>query len=87
MHVAICIGLPEYGSGCKFGCVGLDSEWLGLVGEEEYRGFNELGLEFIKCCLLLAGPGPWHVLLSQVVEGTCEIRVVGNESPVEVAKA
>ena len=87
MPVTVGVGLEEDGAGRVFGCVGGDGEGGGEIGEVEDGFCEEEAFEGIKGGLAGGGPIPGEVFLGEVEKRASDIRIVGDESLVEIGEA
>jgi len=85
--IAVRVGLEEYSSGRRLRGIGGDGERCGEIWEMEDWFRQEEGFEGVEGFLAGGGPVPLEVFLGEVDEGAGDVRIVGNESSVEIGKA
>jgi len=85
--IAIRVGLEEDPSGCVFRGVSGNGEGCREIREMEDWFCQEEGFKGVERGLASGGPVPLKVLFGEVDEGTGDVGVVRNKSPVEVGEA
>ena len=74
-------------AGCGVRSIRFKSELTVVVRVSEYRSGSKTGLKRCRGLGLRGSPGEHFVLLGQVREGLCELRVVFDEAAIEVGEA
>ena len=86
MPIAVGVGLEEDSTRCMFRGVCGNGEGGREVGEVKDGLGEEKTLEGIKGGLAGGGPIPGEVLLGEVEERVGNVRIIGDESPVEIGE-
>ena len=86
MPIAVGVGLEEDGTRRMFGGVRGNGEGGGEVRKVKDGFGEEEAFERVKGGLTGGGPIPWEVLLGEVEEGASDVRVVRDESSVEIGE-
>ena len=71
---------------CEVRCVRFEAKLTVVVRVGEYRSGGETGLKRCKGLSLRGSPREHFVLLGQVREGFCELRVIFDEAAIEVGE-
>ena len=87
VKIPIGVLLHEYSTSSKKRSIRHKVKWLRYIWDGKDRGRCKNVLQSVKCTLLEGAPGPGLVLSCEGSEGGDNVRVIGNELPVEVSKA
>src|SRR6266702_203352 len=62
------------------------TEGFVIIGISQDRGSGEMFFKEIKGCLLLCLPSEGGILLSKIIQGSCDLRISFDESAIKVGK-
>ena len=71
---------------CEVRCIRFESELTVVVRVREYGSSSETGLKRCKSLGLCGSPCEHFVLLGQVCEGLCKLRIIFDEAAIEVGE-
>jgi len=85
--IPVGVGLEEDSSRCMFGGISGNGEGSREIREVKDQFRQEEGFKSVEGGLAGRGPVPLKVLFGKINKGASNVRVVRNESPIEVGEA
>jgi hypothetical protein len=86
MILSIIIGLKEYGSSSHKGGVSCNCELMSRVRVSKYWLMEETIFQGQERFITRISPQELGIFLCEIYQGACEVRVMRNKVPVEVAE-